>query len=121
MFNKAIIFAALLMFTTSLLFGSTTNGVEPSNSISVKGLANGNEIIWHGAINADVTLYIVQRSEDGVHYQPVAMIPKTIVNENYSFVDQKAKNSLTFYRILNVDANGDAYFSQVARTQTAKQ
>ena len=70
----------------------------------------GNNIEWSVDVVEDVQFFIIQRSNDGVHYFPVATV-NTSENLEYSFFDKKITGKTAFYRVVKVGANGVGDFS----------
>ena len=101
------------------LFANSTTSVQPENSVSVTHTSVGNHITWQATKNLDVAFYILERSIDGVHFETVSMINKNQADDNYTFIDQKASSTPTYYRILNVNAKGEGHYSEMIKIQPA--
>ena len=119
MFNKATLFIIISLFTMNSLLANSTTSVQPENSVSVTHTSVGNHVTWQATENMDVAFYILQRSIDGVHFETVAMINKNQADDNYTFIDQKASSTPTYYRILNVNAKGEGHYSEMIKVQPA--
>ncbi|HHB77684.1 MAG TPA: hypothetical protein ENK85_00455 [Saprospiraceae bacterium] len=72
---------------------------------------NGNHIQWTMESVKDVNFFIVQRSQDGVHFFPLAMVAKEDNVTEYTFVDEKVKSQNWFYRVVDVDYQGVGEFT----------
>ncbi len=117
MFNKATFFIFITLFTTNLLFGNGTTSVQPENYVSVINTTVGNHIEWQAANDIDIAFFILQRSNDGIHFETVAMINKSTKKADYTFIDQ-TNSSTTYYRILNVNSAGEGHYSEIIKAQT---
>jgi len=117
MFNKATLFIVITLLTTSVLFGNDPVCVQPDNNVSVTGTTIGNHIEWKASDNVEVAFYIIQRSYDGANFHTVAMINKNSSNQDYTFLDQKSNPTTTYYRILNVNSQGEGHYSKIIEIQ----
>lgn len=96
----------------------------PIELLSFNGtpLAEGNELRWVTASETNNSHFIVERSVDGVAYESLATVPgagTTSSPTHYKFLDQDAPGGVSYYRLLQVDLNGDAeYHDVVAITRT---
>jgi len=77
----------------------------------VRLLGDANHIDWTAGIKEKIVFFIVQRSKDGKHFVPLAMIHKKD-ETNFSFLDNKTENKKWFYRIIKVDQFGDGVISE---------
>lgn len=106
--EKRVMLVVGIVFTTVILsFGEVTY-LEPLNG---EVLENGNQIQWVIESPEEVNFFIVQRSKDGVHFSPLAMIAKDAVSTEYTFFDEKSNNESWFYRIVYVDYQGVGEFT----------
>ena len=100
--ENLVMMMGLLFTATALSFGQVAN-LQP---VFGEILDDGNEIKWFVESTEATKYFIVQRSGDGEHYKPLAMIQKVENTISYSFVDEKTKNKNWFYRVVNVDNQG---------------
>jgi hypothetical protein len=66
-------------------------------------------ISWSTASEFNSKHFIVQRSEDGVHYTPVAVVLAAGFSNqarNYSITDTSVNANSSYYRLIEVDNNG---------------
>ncbi len=92
-----------MLFTASTLSFGQVASLQP---IFGENHIEGNEIKWFAESPEATQFFILQRSGDGVHFKPVAMIQKIDNTISYSYVDTKANNENWFYRVVNVDNQG---------------
>lgn len=97
---------------------TTANCVLPVQFLSFhisenKGIAFLN---WQTATEKDASHFIIQKSYDGINYEDLGSI-KAGGNSTsvlaYSFADVISSLGLVYYRLKQVDYNGDYYFSPV--------
>ncbi len=105
----------IVLFSTNILLGNHTTTIQPNNNVSVTNTTIGNHITWKATNKADVAFYILQRSSDGIQFQTVAMISNNKTEQKFTFLDQKATTTSTYYRILNVNARGDGQYSEIIK------
>jgi len=69
---------------------------------------------WTTADEENINHFVIERSADGVHYESVALVfsENTPGTHKYSYPDTKY-TSPAYYRIREVDANGNSSYSQV--------
>ncbi|WP_028978573.1 T9SS type A sorting domain-containing protein [Sporocytophaga myxococcoides] len=71
---------------------------------------------WQTATERDASHFIIQKSYDGINYEDLGSV-KAGGNSNsvlsYSFTDLISSQGLVYYRLKQVDYNGDFYFSPV--------
>jgi hypothetical protein len=86
-------------------------------------LNNAVELAWQTSMEMNSDQFIIERSNDGVRFQPIGTIrssnqPSAI--NAYSFTDDQPLNATSYYRIKQVDVNGAFSFSRMVRVD-AKQ
>lgn len=100
----------LLVCLTLSVSASLTAQVNQMPIIG-QALDNGNQIEWaFESTTEDINFFIVQRSEDGVHFMPLALIQK-IDTKSYDFIDQQYNNQKWFYRVVIVHNDGVGDYS----------
>ena len=92
-------------------FGGGPPNPLPVELISFTGSCNDGsvQINWATATEMNSKHFIVQRSEDGVHYIAVAVIPAAGFSNqprNYSITDTSVTANSNYYRLIEVDNNG---------------
>jgi len=106
--EKRVMLVVGIVFTTVILCFGEVSYLEPLNG---EVLENGNQIQWVIESPEEVNFFIVQRSKDGIHFSPLAMIAKDAASTEYTFFDEKSNNESWFYRIVDVDYQGVGQFS----------
>ncbi|MFT4833980.1 MAG: hypothetical protein ACI8WP_000737 [Flavobacteriaceae bacterium] len=121
--------------TTSNITGGTITTLQPIDSLSVDGLGpieeyinggagtplpvnllsfdlevnNGVTITWSTVSEKDNDYFVIERSEDGKSFYPVAEIDgngTTQTLSNYQYTDYSPQANVSFYRLLQVDYDG---------------
>lgn len=75
------------------------------------------DVYWTTAQEINANNFEVERSFDGVNFDKIGTIQSRLHNSStptdYSFTDLNAKNGLNFYRLKQVDMNGNFTFSSI--------
>lgn len=85
-------------------------------SIDASKAAKGVQLTWKVGTELNVSHYEVERSTDGVNYKKIGSVYAAQLN-NYSFTDQQPVNGIAYYRVRNVDIDGDFKYSTVVKFQ----
>lgn len=90
-----------------------TNGTQPVELISFEGNVNGNTPIltWSTALEINNDFFSIERSKDGINYHSVGEVKgngNVSGITNYEFKDVTATNGTWYYRLTQVDYNGDS-------------
>ena len=116
-----------LSYTFDNGFSGFGAGVPPSslalNLLNFNGKQNGNstDLSWTTSFEKNVQYFEIQRSPDGVTYQPVGTVFGTLpflTAQNYSYSDQSPE-AINYYRLRIVDLNGKSTFSTVVVVKIA--
>jgi hypothetical protein len=80
--------------------------------------SEGNTILlrWQTASEKDNKEFIVERSADGVHFSAVGTVEgngNSSVILSYSFTDHPGEGGTYYYRLKQVDINGDSRYSEI--------
>jgi hypothetical protein len=76
-----------------------------------KAAPEGNVLYWATAMELNNDKFIIERSKDGKHFLPIASIEGAGDHSgrlNYSFTDKTAYSGVSYYRLTQLDFNGDA-------------
>ena len=77
---------------------------------------NGNGVVnWTTADEVNVSHYEIQRSDDGMQFYAIGTVAARNLTDlqQYEFTDNKALNTVTYYRLLSVDIDGRTKLSKV--------
>jgi hypothetical protein len=95
-------------------------GVMPIHLGSVKANAESNGIMvqWTAYDQENTTAFVVERSEDGVHFTAIYSIPPTGHGEViYQWLDKQPGEGYKYYRIKEVFTSGNPAFSAIVRAK----
>jgi len=96
----------LLSFTpASVVFTSLLKGEKTTK---------GNKLTWTTSSEIDCSLFMIEKSRDGINYTTLATLPATDSDESsreYHYFDKQEKGLRVFYRLVNVEENGTGSFS----------
>lgn len=112
-------------FETSYVFDSTTISVcgvpLPIELLSFTGevISHGiTKINWITATESNNDFFLIERSTDGINWEAIHQTPGAGYSENiiqYSFTDNSAPFGLAFYRLKQVDFDGNfEYFNPIS-------
>ncbi|MEM7040519.1 MAG: T9SS type A sorting domain-containing protein, partial [Bacteroidota bacterium] len=74
---------------------------------AIHGLAqDGVFLDWNANAQGTFARYQVERSQDGIHFEPLADLAKTT-----EFTDRSPFFGLSFYRVVGIDVDGQGHFS----------
>lgn len=87
-------------------------GVLPIELVSFDGKNEGksNDLNWITATELNNQYFVIERSEDGLNWTQIGKINGSGTShtaKKYSFKDYDFKNTLNYYRLSQVDYNGD--------------
>ncbi|WP_293300055.1 T9SS type A sorting domain-containing protein [Pedobacter sp. UBA4863] len=71
------------------------------------------KLYWATATEVNLSRYEVERSTDGINFKAIAVI-KPNATKSYNYTDFSAQNGDNYYRIKNVDNDGDFGFSEIS-------
>ena len=91
-----------------LTFNNFT-AVENNKNISLK---------WETTGANDNSIFIIEKSSNGLNFDKVASIPSSTANNSYSFIDANPFGGLNYYRIKKQDNNGGYIYSAVVKVST---
>src|SRR6185437_13532998 len=72
---------------------------------STKGL----ELTWSTASETNNKIFTIERSKDGVTFQPIATVPgagNSTTTHNYTYTDESPFNGINYYRLSQTDFDG---------------
>jgi len=75
---------------------------------------NGIYLVWNVAGERDVARYEVERSTNGRDFTPIGEVAAT-GDAAYSFIDTRPANGVNFYRVRNVDTDGQFKYTSIVR------
>jgi len=74
----------------------------------------GNKLTWTTSSEVNCSLFMVEKSRDGINYTTLATLPATDSDEakrEYHYFDKQEKGMRVFYRLVNVKNDGSGSFS----------
>jgi len=136
--SSAIVLNLTKAAVTSGNKGAASSGTESSCSPSTlpteiksfkAGLTSaGVQLVWISVTELNNKSYIIERSNDGIHYLPVGTQISKAANGNstkaidYSFLDSHPLNGLNYYRIKQIDFNDQAnYYNKTVSIKVSGQ
>lgn len=112
------------MLMGPLMANTGTSGFDPMPIIlpvkfiayNISHAGNNISINWATTNEASAAYYAVERSKDGISWQTIARVESSIrpgdIN-NYSYTDNESKRGLTYYRIKQVDSDGQFIYTSI--------
>lgn len=95
-----------------------TSSTLPVNLISINGSNNGSENIieWRPASEQNSKLFELERSADGYDFENIATLNaagNSNSNVAYSYADKNPFSNITYYRLKQIDINGEWKYSGI--------
>ncbi len=129
-FSGYVIDSFQLIFSNKLLNGSISQDMGISNLewctttpvpvtwLTFEGLLKDHGVLltWSTASELNNDHYIVERSSNGLNFQQAGIIPGVGTSQQintYTFFDPELTSNGTYYRLKQVDFNGDYSFSNI--------
>jgi hypothetical protein len=107
--------AILLLQSTQLsLFAQAQTAVHPAISLRASQKSSLVEISWQTQKEKNTALFMVERSSDNVHFDTIGTIPASGFSDQpiqYSFSDSDPITGSVFYRLREIDLDGQTLFS----------
>lgn len=105
-------------FSPFTLASTTTNNPLPIELVSFSAIENNDvvDLFWETASEIDNDYFTVERSNDGINYEAIEKIigaGNSAQNIEYSTVDEKPLNGVSYYRLKQKDFNGDFTYSDI--------
>lgn len=76
--------------------------------------AEGNRLTWTTASEIDCSLFMIEKSRDGINYSTLATLPATDSDKDsreYHYLDKQEAGMRVFYRLVNLETSGSGSFS----------
>lgn len=95
-----------------------SNSPLPVELVFFDGSRNGNKILlqWKTATEKNSSHFIVERTVDGEHFSEISKVPaagNSTQLQHYEAIDETPLNGMNFYRIRQLDKNGEEYYSKL--------
>lgn len=106
----ACVFCALSFFLLSF----TPVSVVFTSLLKGEKTVEGNKLTWTTSSEIDCSLFMIEKSRDGINYSTLATLPATDSDDTsreYHYFDKQEKGMRVFYRLVNVEDNGTGSFS----------
>lgn len=105
-------------------FGSTSSSVQIDQIVlpieliyfEAKLSSSGINLNWATASETNNQNFIIQRSSNGIDFETIETIPGAGNSYNikyYSILDENAKSSIVYYRLIQIDYNGKSTVSNI--------
>ena len=107
-------FACMLVAISFFLVSFTPVSVVYTSLLKGEKTAEGNKLTWTTSSEIDCSLFMIEKSRDGINYSTLATLPTTNSDENsreYHYFDKQEKGMRVFYRLVNVEDNGTGSFT----------
>ncbi len=96
-------------FSAAFAVGASVSIALPVNCIDFKAVKKDNnvQLVWKVNQEINNSHFIVERSEDGIHYTAIATVMASAANNgNYSYVDNNPPGQRAYYRLAQTDRDG---------------
>jgi len=88
----------------------------PVTLVEFKGQSVGKVVAlnWISSMEDDLSAYELQRSNDGINYQPIAVtVAKGNLHNEYQYTDQHPVTGMNYYRLKMIDRDGKFAYSNI--------
>jgi len=101
--------------------GAAVQSTLPVVFTNFFGRASGNSVLltWNVAGEVDVNRYEVEKSTDGSHFTKLGEVEASD-KTSYSFTDANAGAAVVFYRVRNVDIDGQYKYTGIVRMNLSR-
>jgi len=114
--DQFVVQVAVGSLTAQTTINLSIGGVLPLNLLSFRGRFSGNDAVvqWQTSNETGISRFILERSDDGTRYAPVALIAATGQGW-YQFADRNRalESGYTYYRLQAEKHSGKTNYSQV--------
>jgi|GEM_PF-6560861 len=86
-------------------------------SFKIRETSAGNLLYWQTSNEINTASFMIEKSNDGIHYETIGKIAASglATNNSYNFTDNSAVNPNTFYRLRITDTDGKISYSDVIK------
>ncbi len=112
--RSAFMYACAFCTLSLFLLSFTPASVVFTSLLKGEKTAEGNKLTWTTSSEINCSLFMVEKSRDGINYTTLATLPATDSDEGsreYHYFDKREKGMRVFYRLVNVENSGAGTFS----------
>ncbi len=104
--------------TVTSAINVTVNCSLPATLLNFNAVKQGSGALltWATTMEAATSHFILEKSTDGISFSPIGTIPaagNSSVLLNYSYSDPFISSGITYYRLVQYDLDGTAYYSEI--------
>lgn len=107
----------------SQLKAGANDSVQPVSLLSLVAVVSSAEkvdIFWSSSSETNIAYYVIERSKDDVHYKQLIKSPavgNSLTTKNYYAFDASPLPNYTFYRLKQIDVNGQSKDGPLVRVR----
>ncbi len=112
--RNLLAFACMFVAISFFLVSFTTVSVVYTSLLKGEKVEEGNKLTWTTSSEIDCSLFMIEKSRDGINYTTLATLPATNSDEEnreYHYFDKQEKGMRVFYRLVNVENDGKGSFT----------
>ncbi|MCB9361589.1 MAG: T9SS type A sorting domain-containing protein [Flavobacteriales bacterium] len=96
----------------------SATGILPVTLVNFKGhnYKTGNKLVWTTKTEVNNDYFIIQRSKDARHFTDIGIVDgngNSNIENNYEFIDNSFLEGINYYRLKQIDFNGDYEHSRI--------
>jgi len=100
----------------TIILAVGSDGVLPIELLSfdARAIPEGVELFWRTASETENDFFSIERADDGLVFREIGRLPgagTTLLNQEYLFVDENPLPGTNYYRLRQVDFNGQFSYS----------
>lgn len=105
---------------------ASTTIALPIELIDFTGHCENNLIVlnWSTATETNNLYFIMERSMDGINWEAIEQLAgagNSIFIHDYTFLDKKTKSEISYYRLKQIDFDGNFYYSAIIKVQNCQE
>ena len=112
--HRFSMYACIFCAISFSLFSFTSASVVFTSLLKGEKTMEGNKLTWTTSSEIDCSLFMIEKSRDGINFTTLATLPATNSDESsreYHYFDKQEKGLRVFYRLVNVEDSGKGSFS----------
>jgi hypothetical protein len=96
----------------------SATGILPVTLVNFKGhnYKTGNKLVWTTKTEVNNDYFIIQRSKDAKNFTDIGIVDgngNSNIENNYEFIDDASLSGINYYRLKQIDFNGDYEHSRI--------
>jgi hypothetical protein len=96
----------------------SATGILPVTLVNFRGhnYKTGNKLVWTTKTEVNNDYFVIQRSKDAKNFSDIGIVEgngNSNIENNYEFIDDASLSGINYYRLKQIDFNGDYEHSRI--------